>query len=146
MLIVILKARLIRFSYLLLLGLSFCLSGVNVYAAGEADVVKVDARQTAPEIWRFSVTVLHQDSGWEKYADGWDVVLPNGSVVKPAPNEEFTRTLWHPHVNEQPFTRSQGGIKIPASVQSVTVRAHVKPDGFGGKEMRVELKGDQGKR
>ena len=109
-------------------------------AAGNADVIKVEVRQTASETWHFSVTVRHPDSGWEKYADGWDVVLPDGTVIKPAPNEEFTRTLWHPHVNEQPFTRSQGGIKIPANIPSVTVRAHVKPDGFGGKEMLVELK------
>jgi len=110
-----------------------------VLAAGQADVVAVDARQTAPGIWYFSVTLRHPDTGWDYYADGWDVVLPDGSVVKPAAKEEFTRTLWHPHVNEQPFTRSQGGIKIPAEVNSVTVRAHAKPDGFGGKEMQVSV-------
>lgn len=140
MIINIIKTRLIRFFYLFFLGLSFfSMSFGNVYASGNADVIKVDVRQTAPETWHFRVTIRHPDSGWEKYADGWDVVLPDGTVVKPAPNEDFTRTLWHPHVNEQPFTRSQGGIKIPESVQSVTVRAHVKPDGFGGKEMQVEV-------
>lgn len=129
----------IRLIVLLLLGISLGTSAGNAYAAGSADVINVNARQTAPGIWNFSVTVRHADTGWEKYADGWDVVLPDGTVVKPAPNEKFTRTLWHPHVNEQPFVRSQGGIEIPVSVQSVTVRAHVKPDGFGGKELQVML-------
>lgn len=109
------------------------------FAAGNADVVKVQARNTAPGVWSFSVTVIHPDTGWEDYADGWDVVLPDGTVVKPAANEDFTRTLWHPHVNEQPFTRSQGGVRIPAGVDQVTVRAHDKRDGFGGKTVDVKL-------
>jgi hypothetical protein len=108
-------------------------------AAGNADVTKAQARNTGPGVWSFSVTVLHPDSGWEDYADGWDVVLPDGTVVKPVASEAFTRTLWHPHVNEQPFTRSQGGVEIPAGVEQVTVRAHDKRDGFGGKTVKVIL-------
>jgi hypothetical protein len=125
---------------ILLVGLSafFMISGV-VQAAGNADVLKAQARSTGPGVWSFSVTVSHPDSGWEDYADGWDVVLPDGTVIKPAPNEAFTRTLWHPHVNEQPFTRSQGGIEIPADVKEVMIRAHDKPDGFGGKTVSVRL-------
>ncbi|MCP4010820.1 MAG: hypothetical protein GY726_15065 [Proteobacteria bacterium] len=109
------------------------------FAAGNADVVNALARNTAPGEWSFRVTVSHPDTGWEDYADGWDIVLPDGTVVKPAAKEEFTRTLWHPHVNEQPFTRSQGGVKIPAGVNQVTVRAHDKRDGFGGKTVIVTL-------
>lgn len=109
------------------------------FAAGNADVVKAQAHNTAPGEWSFSVTVSHPDTGWEDYADGWDIVLPDGVVVKPAVNEEFTRTLWHPHVDEQPFTRSQGGVKIPAGVDQVTVRAHDKRDGFGGKTLILTL-------
>jgi hypothetical protein len=108
-------------------------------AVGDADVVKAQARNTSPGVWSFSVTISHPDAGWDHYADGWDVVLPDGRVVKPAPSEDFTRTLWHPHVNEQPFTRSQSGIKIPSDVKQVTVRAHSKPDGFGGKTVLVTL-------
>lgn len=137
-LVSVLKSGSNRFICLFILSFGMIIG--NARAAGNADVIKVEVRQTASEAWHFSVTVRHPDSGWEKYADGWDVVLPDGTVIKPAPNEEFTRTLWHPHVNEQPFTRSQGGLKIPANIRSVTVRAHVKPDGFGGKEMLVELK------
>jgi hypothetical protein len=108
-------------------------------ATGNADVIEAQVRNTGPGVWSFSVTVSHPDSGWEDYADGWDVVLPDGTVVKPVPSEAFTRTLWHPHVNEQPFTRSQGGVEIPAGVKQVTVRAHDKRDGFGGKTVKVIL-------
>jgi hypothetical protein len=80
---------------------------------GNADVTFVRASQQADGTWTFSVTVSHPDTGWEDYADGWDVVLPDGSIVKPDPDSPFTRLLTHPHVDEQPFTRSQSGIAIP---------------------------------
>ena len=112
---------------------------VLAWAVGNADVLKVEARQTAPETWRFSVTVQHPDTGWEDYADGWDVVLPDGNVIRPNAGETFTRTLWHPHVDEQPFTRSQSGIRIPSTVDTVRVRAHDRRDGFGGREVSFTL-------
>lgn len=105
----------------------------------DADVIFVTATQTGPETWSFSVTVEHPDTGWEDYADGWDVVLPDGSVSKPDANSPFTRLLLHPHENEQPFTRSQSGVDIPQGVTEVTVRAHDIVAGFGGQEVVVNL-------
>lgn len=104
-----------------------------------ADVRFVEARQDADGSWTFSVTVAHPDQGWEDYADGWDVVLPNGTVVKPDAESPFTRMLLHPHVTEQPFTRRQRGIIISDGVSTVTVRAHDLVDGFGGAEVTVDL-------
>lgn len=111
----------------------------GAYAQGDANVIDVVAKQEQAGRWYFRVTVEHADTGWEDYADGWDIVLPDGRVVKPNPGEMFTRTLWHPHVNEQPFTRSQGNVEIPSSVTEVQVRAHDKRDGFGGKTVAVKL-------
>ncbi|MCA9951222.1 MAG: hypothetical protein KDE48_16340, partial [Anaerolineales bacterium] len=107
--------------------------------AANADVTFVAAKTSDGSSWTFSVTVAHPDSGWEDYADGWDVVLPDGTVIKPGPDSPFTRLLTHPHENEQPFTRSQSGIIIPADVTNVTVRAHDLVDGFGGQEVVVDL-------
>ncbi|HEY53209.1 MAG TPA: hypothetical protein G4N94_07100 [Caldilineae bacterium] len=109
-----------------------------------ADVQFVRAKQTASGTWTFSVTVLHPDTGWDDYADGWDVVLPDGSVVKPDADSPFTRLLLHPHVDEQPFTRSQSGIVIPEGVEQVTVRAHDLVDGWGGKVAVVDLSQESG--
>jgi NitT/TauT family transport system substrate-binding protein len=108
-------------------------------AAGNADVTYVRAVQTGDNTWTFHVTVAHPDTGWEDYADGWDVVTPDGMVLKPDPDSPFTRLLLHPHVEEQPFTRSQSGITIPEEVTQVTVRAHDLVDGFGGREIVVDL-------
>ena len=99
--------------------------------AGEADVVKVEAFATGGT-WSFNVTVAHGDTGWDHYADKWDVVAPDGTVLG-------TRTLYHPHVEEQPFTRSLSGVAIPAGIDSVTVRAHDSVHGYGGAEMTVDL-------
>ena len=104
-----------------------------------ADVEYVRAIETAVNVWTFHVTVAHPDTGWEDYADGWDVVLPDGTVLLPNPENPFTRLLLHPHETEQPFTRSQSNIEIPAEITAVTVRAHDIVDGFGGVEVIVDL-------
>lgn len=111
---------------------------------GDADVTFVRAIDEGSGLWTFHVTVAHPDTGWEDYADGWDVVLPDGTVVKPDAGEPFTRVLLHPHVNEQPFTRSQRGIRIPPETEYVTVRAHDLVDGWGGREVRVDLSATDG--
>jgi len=42
-------------------------------------------------------------------------------------------------VNEQPFTRSLSGVKLPAGIKQVVIRGHDSVHGFGGKEKRVDL-------
>jgi hypothetical protein len=100
--------------------------------AGEADVVDVEVSRSDDGTWSFNVTVRHADTGWDHYADAFEVVAPDGSVLG-------TRTLLHPHVDEQPFTRSLSGVEIPAGIGEVTVRAHDNVDGYGGAEMTVAL-------
>ncbi len=101
-------------------------------SAGEADVVGVQITERGGT-YNFSVTVRHADAGWEHYADKWDVVAPDGTVLG-------TRVLAHPHDNEQPFTRSLGSVRIPADMPTVRVRAHDKVHGYGGAEMEVDMK------
>jgi hypothetical protein len=110
----------------------------------DADVLYVKAAQSADTTWTFHVTVRHPDAGWEDYADGWDVLTPDGTVLKPDPDSPFTRLLLHPHVDEQPFTRSQSRIAIPPGVSQVRVRAHDLVDGYGGREVLVDLTLDSG--
>ena len=72
----------------------------------------------------------HADEGWDHYADAWDVVAPDGTVLG-------TRTLLHPHETEQPFTRVLSGVAIPDDVVQVTIRAHDSIHGYGGQELTV---------
>lgn len=105
----------------------------------DADVEFVRARLSSDGSWTFSVTVRHPDTGWEDYANGWDVITLDGTVLKLKTEDQFTRLLLHPHETEQPFTRSQSGIIIPEGISQVIVRAHDLVDGFGGQEITVDL-------
>lgn len=105
--------------------------GSTTAFAGEADVVDANARKNGGN-WHFDVTVAHADTGWDHYANAWDVVGPDGTVYG-------TRELLHPHVDEQPFTRSLSGVVIPEGVNQVTVRARDSVHGYGGREFTLEL-------
>lgn len=120
---------------LLGIGLTFLilsLSAAESVLAGNADVLAVEVRKTGAGTYAFAVTVRHDDTGWDHYADRWEVLDPDGSVLA-------TRVLGHPHVDEQPFTRSLSGVAIPEGITSVRIRAHDKVHGFGGLEKEVTL-------
>ena len=71
---------------------------------------------------RISVTISHPDTGWDDYADGWEVLDADG-------NSLGIRVLNHPHVNEQPFTRSLSGVVIPEGAKLIYIRVR---DSVGG--------------
>ena len=87
--------------------------------------------------WTVAVTLQHADTGWDHYADGWRVVTDDGKVLG-------HRTLYHPHVNEQPFTRNLSGIKIPPEVNTVFVEAHDKVHGWNKERLEVDLQQAEG--
>ena len=100
--------------------------------AGAADVVDARAVRTSRGTLTFEVTVRHADTGWEHYADMWEILAPDGTVLG-------TRVLHHPHTDEQPFTRSLSGIVIPSRITRVTIRAHDTVHGWSGKAFSLVL-------
>jgi hypothetical protein len=117
----------------MLLALAVAVAGLITPAeAGKADVIAVEVRHSGSGTYTFDVTVKSDDTGWSKYADKWDVLAPDGTVLG-------TRVLLHPHEDEQPFTRSLSGVAVPAGVGEVRVRAHDKVEGYGGKEIVVPI-------
>ena len=116
--------------FLVLTMASICWASVGI--AGEADVLKASAAKEGDNRYSFTVTVAHKDTGWDHYADKWDILDPEGAVLG-------TRILHHPHEHEQPFTRSLSGVAIPGHIQTVTVRAHDSVHGYGGKTVTVKL-------
>jgi len=91
--------------------------------AGQATVVRAKAVKMGSG-WRIDVTLRHADAGWDHYADGWGVYAPDGKKIA-------YRNLLHPHDDEQPFTRSLTGVKIPAGLGAVVIRGHDNVHGFG---------------
>lgn len=81
---------------------------------------------------RFSVTLSHPDTGWDHYADAWEVLDADG-------NSLGIRELLHPHETEQPFTRSLSGVAIPAGATVVYVRARCNVDGWSDDLYAVAL-------
>ena len=47
----------------------------------------------------------------------------------------YRRILLHGHVSEQPFVRSGGPVQIEWNTE-VIIRAHMNPNGFGGKAFK----------
>ncbi|MDO6485369.1 hypothetical protein [Shimia thalassica] len=101
-------------------------------ALAEAPVVENVQAQAMSGAWRFNVTLAHPDTGWDHYADGWRVETEDGSVLG-------TRELLHPHVDEQPFTRSLSGVSIPTGISTVFVRAKCSVDGWADTTVPVSL-------
>ncbi|WP_316976643.1 hypothetical protein [Shumkonia mesophila] len=100
--------------------------------AGQADVVEAMAYREGGGTYRFEVAVRHDDTGWQHYADRWDILTADGTILA-------SRELLHPHEDEQPFTRSLGGVRVPAAVRQVQIRAHDKVHGNGGKTLTIDL-------
>jgi len=113
-------------------GMLAVFARIGIASAGEADVVDVAIAAEGDGRYNFDVTVAHEDQGWEHYADLWQVLAPDGTVLG-------QRELLHPHETEQPFTRSLSGVAIPPYIGQVTVRARDSVHGFGSAEMTVDV-------
>jgi hypothetical protein len=107
------------------------LTTATISFAGEADVLSVDVENMGDNFYRFNVTVKHTDENWEHFAKAWEVLSPNGELLG-------SRILRHPHINEQPFTRSLT-ITIPKQYNQVTIRAYDLIHEFGGKELTIDI-------
>ena len=111
--------------------LTACFVALPAWADGPK-IVDVRIKKTGM-VWRVDVTLKHADTGWDHYADGWEVLDAKG-------NRLAYRELLHPHVNEQPFTRSLSGVVFPDGTREVYVRARCNADGWEGETTRVALK------
>lgn len=68
----------------------------------------------------------------DRYADGWRILAPDGTVLG-------EMTLGHDHASEQPFTRTQTGVAVPAGITQVTVEGRDRENGYGGATRMVDL-------
>ncbi|MGB0749073.1 MAG: hypothetical protein ACPGO3_10030 [Magnetospiraceae bacterium] len=113
------------------LCLSFMVSGA--LTAGEVEILGAQATAQGNDEFRFSVTLRHGDTGWDHYADAWRVETEGGDILG-------TRTLFHPHEDEQPFTRSLNGVSIAGDTKTVFIRAHDSVHGWTEETVAVPLR------
>ena len=98
---------------------------------GCADVVDA-AVERSGDRFVVTATIRSADTGWDRYADAWEVRTTDGDVLG-------TRVLAHPHVDEQPFTRSLTDVEIPAAVKTVEIAARDSVVGFCGTTVTVAI-------
>ena len=84
-------------------------------SADSPEILDAKAELQSSQRYNIAVTLRHPDTGWEHYADEW-VVEVDGEIIA-------IRTLHHPHVDEQPFTRSLRDVNIPNDAKSVNIYA-----------------------
>jgi len=99
--------------------------------AGQADVVDVGVTALGDSRFRIDATVRHDDTGWDHYADRWDVLTLDGTLLG-------SRELAHPHVDEQPFTRSLT-LEIPAEVTRIVLKANDSVHGADGAGFEIDV-------
>ena len=100
--------------------------------AGEPAVLDATARPNTNGTYAISATIFHKDEGWKHYADKFDVLDADGKVLA-------SRILYHPHVDEQPFTRSISNVTVPVGATSVVIRAHDLVHGYGKRTFTLKL-------
>ena len=103
--------------------------------AGRADnpeIVKATAQRVGMG-WRIDVTLRHPDTGWDHYADGWEVLDATGHRLG-------YRELMHPHVDEQPFTRALVNVMLPDGIREVFIRARCSEAGWTGESHALTLR------
>lgn len=93
-------------------------------AADSPMAVKARILKLGKTSYEIQVTVQHEDTSWEHYADRWEVIGPGGKVLG-------TRVLYHPHIGERQFTRSLRGVTIPEGTRHIIIRVHDKVHGYG---------------
>ena len=117
------------------LAIAALFTGTAVFAlpayANDVEIVEATARQSG-STWTFSVTLKHEDTGWDHYADLWQVFTPDGTLLG-------ERVLLHPHVEEQPFTRSLSGVEVPEDLSEVVIKARDSVHGVASQEYRLKL-------
>jgi len=110
--------------------IALLLMATSAAFAGEVRILEV--RVECPNSCTFAVTLEHEDEGWHHYANQWDVMTLEGNLLK-------SRVLHHPHVNEQPFTRSLSGVLIAPEIKQVKIRARDSQHGYSSNEVIVDL-------
>lgn len=128
-------ARRLPIALAMIRALLLALALATPAAAVQADpprIVEVKVRDSGMG-WKISVTLEHPDTGWDHYASGWEVLDEAG-------NRLAFRKLQHPHVNEQPFTRSLQSVTVPDGTRTVYIVAHCSKDGGKSAPYKVKLK------
>ncbi len=128
-----------RIKQFLMSALLVCLSALLVstlltksVAANEPAPIKATITSQGSGYFTISVTVQHEDEGDHHYATRWEVLDPANKIIA-------RRVLMHPHVEEQPFTRSLSAVRIKPGVNEITIKVYDSKHGYGRRKIMLEV-------
>ena len=107
----------------------FCTTAV---IAGEAEILAAELRHQQKNSWSINVTLKHEDTGWDHYADVW-------RVIDKKENELGYRVLAHPHIEEQPVTRGFDRLIIHEDINTIYIQGHDNVHGWSSNKLKVML-------
>ena len=132
------KTRLIHSNYMkykktlfLFVFIIFQLVIITPVQANQAQVIEVKINALGNGTYRIDTTLQHADTGWKHYANAWFVYDTSGRLLG-------ERILHHPHVDEQPFTRSLT-LKIPSTIKDIVIKAQDSVHGLNEQGKTVEV-------
>jgi hypothetical protein len=96
------------------------------------NVVGADLMATTGDRYTLAVTISSPYDSPDRYADGWRVLTSDGA-------ELGAHELLHDHASEQPFTRTQFDLQIPADIPEVVVEGRDQQNGYGGQRFTVQV-------
>lgn len=108
------------------------ITGMALPAMADSPLVEDVQMEKTGMGWRVSVTLSHADTGWDHFADSWRIEDAEGKVIA-------VRKLMHPHVEEQPFTRSLSSVMLPDGTREIYVRAHCSKGGWHDETTKVKI-------
>ena len=99
--------------------------------ANQVEIVEVKIKTIGVNHYRIDTTIKHADTGWDHYANAWLVFDESGNKIG-------ERVLHHPHVKEQPFTRSLR-LSIATGVKTITIKAQDSVHGLNENGVQIAV-------
>jgi hypothetical protein len=99
--------------------------------ADAPDVVDAIATEAGGR-WTVTVTIAHHDTGWDHFAKGFAVLLPDGTRLAYL---EFS----HPHIGQDTFAASLTGLRISNDVPFLLIRTRCNLVGWAAEPVQIDL-------
>lgn len=96
------------------------------------EVVDVVPTRVDGDVWSLEVTLRSPTEEPDRYADGWRVLAPDGTVLG-------EQALPYQDTGGQPVTRTQPHVRIPEGTGEITVEPSDSVQGYGGEAVTVPL-------
>ncbi|MDH3661963.1 MAG: hypothetical protein OEU92_18360 [Alphaproteobacteria bacterium] len=120
----------------LLIAFALVLGSAGLGHAGDvARIADVQVKRDSPDqpgIYHISVTIEHEDAGWQDYVEAWEIFGPDGEVLG-------VRPFFEPELEQPKTVSALAGVVIPEDIKSVTIRARTHPGGFEGAPVEVDI-------